>query len=245
MPKRPLSPSAVSSNPRPPVPPLPDRFFDQYASAPRIGDDPELHDGRIRQSPHIEGKWPTHVYCQWIPTESVAAGLESLVPVTASSLVHSPLGAPLPLHVSLSQPLMLTTQDRDEFRKGVWETIGDNSRCFSLKFKSTDWLANPTQTREFYALLAEPSDQLTTLVDATNKVCQAMSYPTLENPSFHVSLAWRLLDQTSAARIARTRLPDDPDNDIQVQRVIDTLDVKIETVKIKIGRTVHSKDLLS
>ncbi|KAK9237401.1 U6 snRNA phosphodiesterase Usb1 [Lipomyces kononenkoae] len=224
-----------ATRPRVPVPPLPDRFFDQYASAPRVGDDPELHDGRTRQSPHIEGRWPTHVYCEWIPTESVAAGLESLVPATASSLVHSPLGAPLPLHVSLSPPLMLATQDRDEFRERVWAAIGDNCRCFSLKFGSADWLANPSQTRAFYVLLAKPSDQLTNLIDATNKACQAMSYPTLDNASFHVSLAWRLPDQT---------MPDDSaDNSDRVQSVVDTLDVKMETVKIKIGRTVYRKDL--
>ncbi|KAK9387597.1 U6 snRNA phosphodiesterase Usb1 [Lipomyces mesembrius] len=228
-----------STGPAPPVPPLPDRFFDQYASAPRVGDDPELHGGRTRQSPHIEGRWPTHVYCEWIPTETQSTSLDLLVPPTASSLVHSPLGAPLPLHISLSQSLMLATDDRDDFVRSVWAAIDDNLPFFSVKFTSADWLVNPSHTREFYALRATPSDQLTAILEATNHVCQAMSYPTLDDAGFHVSLAWRLPNQANSRRRRRD------DSDEIEQRVMNTFEVKVEAVKIKIGRTVYRKDLKS
>jgi hypothetical protein len=51
------------------LPALPTAFHDLYASSTRVSvrDDPNLHGGRKRVIPHVEGNWPTHIYLECNP----------------------------------------------------------------------------------------------------------------------------------------------------------------------------------
>ncbi|KAG9240076.1 U6 snRNA phosphodiesterase Usb1 [Calycina marina] len=169
------------------LPPLPAEFHDLYASTTRIStkDDTSLHGGRKRVIPHVQGYWPTHVYIELFPSnteQEVLTGLMSALwreDTTGAEKYHSfltsDLGAPLPLHISLSRPIAFSTMKKDNFLWALQRGIkGSGIRPFEVTLSGLDWVANFEKNRWFLVLRVEipKNDELNKMLHVSNTVVQ-------------------------------------------------------------------------
>lgn len=205
------------------LPPLPAAFHDLYAATVRVSnvDDPSLHQGRRRVIPHVVGNWPTHVYIEWHPTPEDHDVLTALVAALKKALetdenearkhsdiklfsfLTSDLGAPQPLHVSLSRPLALATGNKDIFLERVIASIAGTTsgsvRPFTLRPTALVWHRSPDSDRTFLVLRVEScltddgpmtavakatatwghNQQLTTLLTRCNAIAKEFGQPAL------------------------------------------------------------------
>ena len=258
-----------SSNASPPPPPA--SFHTLYATNVRgaAADDPSLHGGRKRQVAHVEGNWPTHIFLEWTPSKDELSKLEEVVDqcrvkledeATAESKIHSllrsSLHVQLPLHVSLSAPLMLKTDQKDDFVTAVEAAVSTRgARSFSVHPIDVAWVSNLDQTRTFLVLkLSKPeNDDLNKLLHACNasadKFDLSLLYESRKEEdrrnarqetkrvedlthAFHVSIAWALdhVDKLSKPCL-ETAFRDE----------LKTVDIHFDVVKLKMGDAV--KDL--
>ncbi len=185
--------SAASS-----LPPLPASFHDLYASTVRTAtrDDPALHQGRVRQNPHIPGNWPSHVYIEWRPpsdvhallTELVSSLQEQLLTTAApgssegaeiTSFLTSDLAAPQPLHISLSRPLALSSEQKDAFLGDLEAAIkASGIPRFTVACSKAEWHRTPESGRSFLVLRVQSTG------DGNNQATAGMntSAPSNSNP---------------------------------------------------------------
>ncbi|KAF2682464.1 hypothetical protein K458DRAFT_307340 [Lentithecium fluviatile CBS 122367] len=185
------------------LPPLPAAFHDLYSTNARVStsDDPSLHGGRKRAVPHVEGNWPSHVYLEWLPSQTESQDLYRLIEDVQATIeranntrrkplpvpditpsLWSPLGAALPLHVSLSRTLQIKTNDRDAFldslKSSLWKAA---VRSFHVHFSKLKWVPNFERNRWFLVLGIEKpvQDELNRLLDACNEAAWKCGHPGL------------------------------------------------------------------
>ncbi|KAH7123680.1 U6 snRNA phosphodiesterase Usb1 [Dendryphion nanum] len=185
------------------LPPLPSAFHDLYSANARTSntDNPALHGGRKRAIPHVEGNWPSHLYLEWVPSRTESDQLLNLIysvqeaiasanalrsnplpiPDITPSLL-SPLGAPLPLHISLSRTLQIKTEDRDDFLDTLTSSLRKSGvRPFEAQLTSLKWVPNYERNRWFLVLgIEKPShDELNKLLEACNSATGKCGHPGL------------------------------------------------------------------
>lgn len=252
------------------LPPLPTTFHDLYSSTVRTSthDDPSLHGGRKRVTPHVEGRWPTHVYLEWLPSSEDAEKLNRLISniqqdtklgplangeegeVKIQTLLHNHLGVPLPLHVSLSRPLVLRTEQREAFLDQLQTSISSTGvKGFVTRPALLRWHPNESKTRWFLVLALSKSekDELPKLLAACNGVAerfgQALLYHARDYDDgmsgggrvgtewqFHVSIAWSLQPPLEKGKdlVASSGMP----------HAVKELEMPFAEVKVRIGQDV-------
>jgi U6 snRNA phosphodiesterase len=248
-------------------PPPPAAFHSLYATNVRgaVADDPSLHGGRTRQVAHVEGNWPTHVYLEWLPSKSEVEVLEDVIESCSAikgrnkghvhSLLRSDLNVQLPLHISLSAPLTLKTDTKDDFATAITDEVG---KCDASKFtvspSSLAWVSNYENTRSFLVLkLNRPgNDELNKILAACNKCAgrygQHLLYAKKQrskvadeledlSAAFHISIAWSLgaAEDVGEQVLVPAELLDK----------VRGLDICFEMVKLKMGNTITDIKLLS
>lgn len=103
------------------------------------------------------------------------------VPDITPSLL-SPLGAPLPLHVSLSRTLQIRTEERGTFLDTLTSRLRTAAvRPFHIQFTSLKWVPNFERNRWFLVLgIEKPAhDELNRLLTACNEAAEQCGHPGL------------------------------------------------------------------
>ncbi|KAF2648750.1 hypothetical protein K491DRAFT_698667 [Lophiostoma macrostomum CBS 122681] len=185
------------------LPPLPAAFHDLYSTNARLStsDDPSLHGGRKRAVPHVEGNWPSHVYLEWVPSHTESEQLFTLIASVQKAIqranddsvkplpvpdmtpsLRSPLGVPLPLHISLSRTLQIKTEERDRFLDEMTASLRRAAvGPFDINFTNLKWVPNYERNRWFLVLGVErpEHDDLNRLLEACNAASEKCGHPGL------------------------------------------------------------------
>ena len=179
------------------------------------------------------------------------------------SLLRSELGAQLPLHISLSAPLVLKTEQKSDFEEAVQGKIMESGMGrVEVSVQRLRWERNHDGTRWFLVLAvdAPANDELNRLLRACNESASEFGLPllyakTLDKPSrpsleeqkisknmtrkrskaFHISIAWQLSEPGARERV----VPDHP-NVMELGK----RNLLFEVVKLKMGNVVKDIPLL-
>ncbi|KAF5390669.1 hypothetical protein D9757_002740 [Collybiopsis confluens] len=171
---------------------------------PAPKDDPALHQGRIRSTPHVDGQWASHIYVP-IRVESHSAIQKLLIDALETAQKLEPAlhpfetGQSFDLHVSLSKPIFLRAHQRQDLKQAV-RTLAQKCRSFKLSLTTFSILTNDEKTRTFLALdVGSGHHQLKSLSDDLSPFLSNLRQNEYyADPQFHVSIAWALLATSNA-----------------------------------------------
>ncbi|KAI9750352.1 MAG: hypothetical protein M4579_006508 [Chaenotheca gracillima] len=244
------------------LPPLPSKFHDLYASSTRITnrDDPRLHGGRTRAIPHIEGNWATHVSLEWHPSISESSYLSSLLSKISSAFpdlalhgfLTSDLGAPSPLHISLSRPIVLVTEQREAFLDLVTGSVKKSGvRPRTETRERGGGAPRRSNGRPGYGRDRRPGSEAANTRDPSLTFDGPVeaSHPD-RSGHFHISIGWMLHEPPPEVVAYTSTLLENAQiegaesvGDGLPQKKLSSWRIRFESVKVKIGNTVTSVQL--
>ena len=179
-----------------------------------------------------------------------------------NSLLENDLGVALPLHISLSRPLVLKTAQKDNFLARLRQMVSDsNIKAFDTQPRDLAWHPNETRTRWFLVLRLQTSSgrELNKLLEASNGLARDFEQPVLyaeaatlgseaSDEQFHISIGWALQRPPSmdadAARSVRECRSSASEGAAGVPYELlgkaSSLSLGFNEVKVRIGQDVHS-----
>jgi len=217
-------------------------------------DNPALHQGRVRSSPHVDGRWACHVYVPVVSETSEQLG-EMLSNAFHAAKAKVPTLHPIgldngrwELHISLSRPTLLWTHQRDEFKNAV-RRVATSHQGWALSLTEFIKLENDDHSRVFLAIqVGAGHEQLAALTGALTPALRAIKqsefYP---EPKFHVSIGWALLGEIGATESTEgfptiTELPqgviEDLNRDFAARLRRPSARLEAEEVCVKVGKRV-------
>ena len=179
------------------------------------------------------------------------------------SLLRSELGAQLPLHISLSAPLVLKAEQKGEFEEFVQGKIVESGvRRVEVNVRRLRWERNYDGTRWFLVLVVDTpaNDELNKLLRACNESASEFGLPLLyakksdkptdssleeqklsktvtrsRSDAFHISIAWQLSEPGAKQKVLL-----DHANVAELGK----RSLQFEVVKLKMGNVVKDIPLL-
>ncbi|KZT67098.1 hypothetical protein DAEQUDRAFT_410892 [Daedalea quercina L-15889] len=182
-------------------------------------DNPALHQGRVRTSPHVEGQYAAYVYVpltverksplQKVLNTALASAQLSVPSLQAIGLpdrpqagsshtqphdLEDPSDSCVELHISLTRPIYLRAHQREDLKRAV-KMIARSHLTFHASLASFSELTNDEQTRTFLAVeIGAGHDHLKSMSDGLVPTLQSLKQKEFyAEPRFHASFAWALL----------------------------------------------------
>lgn len=161
-----------------------------------------------------------------------------------------------PLHISLSRPLTLKTNQKECFLARLQDALVESSvKAVDVQVKNLTWHPNESQTRWFLVLQLETSSNLSKLLDLCNRIAkqfdQSLLYANSElqdksdnGDPFHISIAWSLQPQVSQEAAIEKSSVQEIDSltgiSYSLLSQLASLPIHFSEVKVRIGQDVHS-----
>ncbi|TDL23211.1 hypothetical protein BD410DRAFT_787528 [Rickenella mellea] len=178
---------------------------------------PLLHQGRIRTMPHADGQFAAYVFVPVVldqhSTElhQLLADALNCAKDTEPALQSDWYTHDLPnaqkanigtreLHISLTRPIYLRAHQREELKRAV-KQAAQNHPTFVASFAAFATFVNDERTRAFVGMeVGAGHAELQSLSETLKPLLRLLHQrPFYEDPRFHASFAWALLDRQSPA----------------------------------------------